>query len=100
MHIDHGAAVLKWAEGISEKVLATLVCRSRTKEFKNDILIVAGDLGDTFNAIKSVPEGFFSGQRHLPMSLQGWISAANSALKVLVGLMADAVAFLELRRVL
>lgn len=40
VHIDHGGAVLKWAEGINDK------------EFKNDILIVAGDLGDTFNAIK------------------------------------------------
>lgn len=56
VHIDHGAAVLKWAEGISEKALATLVSSSSAKEFKNDILIMAGDLGDTFNAIKSVPE--------------------------------------------
>eukprot|EP00931_Biecheleriopsis_adriatica_P037621 TRINITY_DN21573_c0_g1_i1.p1 TRINITY_DN21573_c0_g1~~TRINITY_DN21573_c0_g1_i1.p1 ORF type:complete len:796 (+),score=220.51 TRINITY_DN21573_c0_g1_i1:65-2452(+) len=40
VHIDHGQAVLKWAEGINDK------------EFKNDILLVAGDLGDTFNAIK------------------------------------------------
>jgi len=40
VHIDHGASVMGWAEGISQK------------EFKNDILLVAGDLGDTFNAIK------------------------------------------------
>lgn len=40
VHIDHGPVVLQWAENISEK------------EFKNDILLVAGDLGDTFNAIK------------------------------------------------
>lgn len=40
VHIDHGPTVVKWAEGIS------------ATEFKNDILIVAGDLGDTFNAIK------------------------------------------------
>lgn len=40
VHIDHGPNVLKWAENISPT------------EFRNDILIVAGDLGDTFNAIK------------------------------------------------
>jgi len=40
VHIDHGSSVLKWAEDIS------------ATEFKNDILLVAGDLGDTFNAIK------------------------------------------------
>mmetsp|Transcript_22108 Transcript_22108/g.38995 ORF Transcript_22108/g.38995 Transcript_22108/m.38995 type:complete len:974 (+) Transcript_22108:63-2984(+) len=40
VHIDHGASVVAWAEGISNT------------EFKNDILLVAGDLGDTFNAIK------------------------------------------------
>ncbi|CAK0912024.1 unnamed protein product [Prorocentrum cordatum] len=40
VHIDHGSTVMKWAEGISET------------EFRNDILIVAGDLGDTFNAVK------------------------------------------------
>uniref|UniRef100_A0A7S2MRH2 Calcineurin-like phosphoesterase domain-containing protein n=1 Tax=Zooxanthella nutricula TaxID=1333877 RepID=A0A7S2MRH2_9DINO len=40
VHIDHGASVLSWAEGIS------------TTEFKGDILLVAGDLGDTFNAVK------------------------------------------------
>ncbi|CAE7434546.1 unnamed protein product [Symbiodinium necroappetens] len=45
VHIDHGGSVLKWAEGINDK------------EFKNDILIVAGDLGDTFNAIKSEKQG-------------------------------------------
>jgi len=39
VHIDHGPNVLSWAEGIS------------STEFKNDILLVAGDLGDTFNAI-------------------------------------------------
>jgi len=40
VHIDHGASVLQWAEGISNT------------EFKRDILLVAGDLGDTFNAVK------------------------------------------------
>eukprot|EP00930_Biecheleria_cincta_P083455 TRINITY_DN73029_c0_g1_i1.p1 TRINITY_DN73029_c0_g1~~TRINITY_DN73029_c0_g1_i1.p1 ORF type:complete len:806 (-),score=172.71 TRINITY_DN73029_c0_g1_i1:148-2565(-) len=40
VHIDHGDSVIKWAEGIS------------ATEFKNDILLVAGDLGDTFNAVK------------------------------------------------
>lgn len=40
VHIDHGPSVVPWAEGISNT------------EFKNDILMVAGDLGDTFNAIK------------------------------------------------
>merc|ERR1719281_766715 len=40
VHIDHGPSVLAWAEGIS------------ATEFKNDILLVAGDLGDTFNAVK------------------------------------------------
>jgi len=40
VHIDHGQGVLNWAEGIS------------STEFKNDILLVAGDLGDTFNAVK------------------------------------------------
>lgn len=40
VHIDHGASVLQWAENIS------------STEFKNDILLVAGDLGDTFNAVK------------------------------------------------
>jgi len=39
VHIDHGVTVT-WAEGISNT------------EFKNDILLVAGDLGDTFNAVK------------------------------------------------
>ena len=100
VHIDHGGAVLKWAEGISEKawvsvalnwlknyVIFILILRSTERpeslpmhqsqvysnvlnlsklwervsfllnfdanqEFKNDVLIVAGDLGDTFNAIK------------------------------------------------
>jgi len=40
VHIDHGDSVMNWANGISPT------------EFKNDILLVAGDLGDTFNAIK------------------------------------------------
>jgi len=40
VHIDHGDSVMNWANGIS------------STEFKNDILLVAGDLGDTFNAIK------------------------------------------------
>mmetsp|Transcript_122326 Transcript_122326/g.391324 ORF Transcript_122326/g.391324 Transcript_122326/m.391324 type:complete len:985 (+) Transcript_122326:93-3047(+) len=40
VHIDHGDSVVRWAEGIS------------ATEFKNDVLIVAGDLGDTFNAIQ------------------------------------------------
>lgn len=40
VHIDHGSSVVSWAEGISNT------------EFKNDILLVAGDLGDTFNAVK------------------------------------------------
>lgn len=40
VHIDHGSSVLSWAENISET------------EFRNDILMVAGDLGDTFNAVK------------------------------------------------
>lgn len=39
VHIDHGESVRRWAEGISNT------------EFKNDILIVAGDLGDTYNAL-------------------------------------------------
>eukprot|EP00746_Dinoflagellata_sp_MGD_P031410 gnl/MRDRNA2_/MRDRNA2_174654_c0_seq1.p1 gnl/MRDRNA2_/MRDRNA2_174654_c0~~gnl/MRDRNA2_/MRDRNA2_174654_c0_seq1.p1 ORF type:complete len:750 (+),score=145.63 gnl/MRDRNA2_/MRDRNA2_174654_c0_seq1:62-2311(+) len=40
VHIDHGASVMRWAEGLS------------MTEFRNDCLIVAGDLGDTLNAIK------------------------------------------------
>mmetsp|Transcript_28742 Transcript_28742/g.56189 ORF Transcript_28742/g.56189 Transcript_28742/m.56189 type:complete len:923 (+) Transcript_28742:340-3108(+) len=40
VHIDHGDSVVNWANGIS------------ATEFKNDILLVAGDLGDTFNAVK------------------------------------------------
>lgn len=40
VHIDHGDSVVRWAEGIS------------ATEFKNDVLIVAGDLGDTFNAVQ------------------------------------------------
>jgi len=40
VHIDHGDSVTNWANGIS------------STEFRNDILLVAGDLGDTFNAIK------------------------------------------------
>jgi len=40
VHIDHGSDVVKWAEGVSPT------------EYKNDILLVAGDLADTFNAVK------------------------------------------------
>jgi len=40
VHIDHGDSVVNWANGISNT------------EFKNDVLLVAGDLGDTFNAVK------------------------------------------------
>lgn len=40
VHIDHAPQVVKWAEGISNT------------EFRHDILLVAGDLGDTFNAVK------------------------------------------------
>jgi len=40
VHIDHGNSVMLWANGISNT------------EFKNDILLVAGDVGDTFNSVK------------------------------------------------
>lgn len=40
VHIDHNDSVVKWAENIN------------STEFKNDCLLVAGDLGDTFNAVK------------------------------------------------
>jgi len=40
VHIDHGNSVMSWANGISNT------------EFKNDILLVAGDVGDTFNSVK------------------------------------------------
>lgn len=41
VHIDHGDRVVNWAKGISDT------------EFRNDVLIVAGDLGDTLNAIRT-----------------------------------------------
>eukprot|EP00930_Biecheleria_cincta_P072010 TRINITY_DN59452_c0_g1_i1.p1 TRINITY_DN59452_c0_g1~~TRINITY_DN59452_c0_g1_i1.p1 ORF type:complete len:876 (+),score=154.69 TRINITY_DN59452_c0_g1_i1:26-2629(+) len=40
VHIDHTEGHKAWAEGLSNK------------EYKNDVLIVAGDLGDTMNSIR------------------------------------------------